>query len=210
MGIIKGATEEQIAYVVAHLNDRPRRAVAKAAGITVRVLYHIVHKYGGDVSKRNKFNLAAREIVIAEYPNMSSREISVKYGLCRTTILRWANRLNLQHTPETLQRLKHKTAEAQKKAFTKEVYDKIHATRARIYKMERLRVMSGLPQKTKLHVSITPKRTLIAIRRLCDKYNYFTDESTGGVYTLYYDEETRRTPKEDFYSKRHGLTFRQA
>lgn len=40
-------TPQQRAYILAHLNDRPRTAVARAAGVSTATLYRIVRQAGG-------------------------------------------------------------------------------------------------------------------------------------------------------------------
>ena len=53
-----------------------------------------------------------------------------------------------------------------------------------------------MPRKTKLNISLVPPHVRRAISNLVYKYNYFRDISVGGQYTMYYDEDTRRTPAE--------------
>ena len=40
-------TQAQVDYVLAHINDRPRRKVAEAAGICMSTMYRIVREHGG-------------------------------------------------------------------------------------------------------------------------------------------------------------------
>ena len=42
-------TPQQRAYILAHLNDRPRTAVARAAGVSTATLYRIVRQAGGEL-----------------------------------------------------------------------------------------------------------------------------------------------------------------
>ena len=75
--------------------------------------------------------------------------------------------------------------------------------------MERFRVMSGLPQKTKMRIATRPTKAYKAIWYLVNMRNYFRDIEVGGRFTLYYDEQTKRSGKEDYYTKSCGLTFEQ-
>ena len=38
-------TEEQKSYIVEHINDRPRTAVAKTAGVSMTMLYWVVRMF---------------------------------------------------------------------------------------------------------------------------------------------------------------------
>lgn len=48
-----------------------------------------------------------------------------------------------------------------------------------------------------------------AIWYLVNMRNYFRDIEVGGRFTLYYDKQTKRSGKEDYYTKSCGLTFEQ-
>lgn len=212
MGIRKRKiTSEQMAYAIAHLNDRPRTSVAKAAGISLNTLYKIVREKGGEMDySSNSPNIKARDITIAEYPHLSTQEIANKYGLTKSLVIRWAKKLGLHHTPETTIRLKLKCKDARLLAHNDASYRKGCASRKRIRRIEEFRVKSGMPQKTKFRISVMPKRVYKAIWHLTRKRNYFTDEEVGGKYTIYYDNETHRTSCEHYYTDKYGLTFRQA
>lgn len=63
----------------------------------------------------------------------------------------------------------------------------------RTRKMDEFRILSGEAQKTNFKFRKRPLRIMRAISQLIHKYNYFRDEKVGGLYTLFYDDETKRT-----------------
>lgn len=91
-----------------------------------------------------------------------------------------------------------------------EVKRKMLETRRRTITMERFRVMSGLPQKTRMRIATQPVKVYKAIWYLENMRNYFRDIEVGGKFTLYYDDETKRSGKECYYAQQLGLTFKKA
>ncbi|WP_370790467.1 hypothetical protein [Leyella stercorea] len=83
-------------------------------------------------------------------------------------------------------------------------------TKKRTWMMERFRVMSGLPQRTKMRIATRPIKVHKAIWYLENMRNYFRDIEVGGKFTLYYDDETKRSGKECYYAQQLGLTFKKA
>lgn len=72
-------------------------------------------------------------------------------------------------------------------------------------RMDELRVLSGLPQKTRFRFSTLPAKTVKTIWRMVNKHNYFQME--GKRLVLYYDNSTRRTNTEKYLTKKYGLRF---
>lgn len=152
-----------------------------------------------------------KDTVIREYPHSSAGEIAARHGVRHSSVEYWARKLNLQHTDETKARITEKIY-GRIAHITKtdpEVKRKSIETKKRTWMMERFRVMSGLPQKTKLRVATRPVKVYKAIWYLVNMRNYFRDIEVGGRFTLYYDNETKRSGKEDYYTKSCGLTFEQ-
>lgn len=152
-----------------------------------------------------------KEITIREYPYSSAGEIAARHGVCSGSVWYWVKKLNLQQTDETKARIlkkKHRCI-ANIIKTNPEVKRKSMETKKRTWKMERFRVMSGMPQKTKLRIAMRPTKAYRAIWYLVNMRNYFRDIEVGGRFTLYYDEQTKRSGKEDYYTKSCGLTFEQ-
>lgn len=77
-------TKEQRKYIVAHINDRPRTAVARAAGVSLSAVYRIVHEQGGimqyERTRRNPYHV---ELVKKYYPTMTGSEMQTKFGISK-------------------------------------------------------------------------------------------------------------------------------
>ena len=138
---------------------------------------------------------------------MSASEIAQELGIGKTSVYRWAKNLGLQHTPETIIRLRKKSA-CNKESYKKRHLDfkAIHEKRSRTRRMEELRVMSGLPQRTKFKIRMIPVKVYNVMWTLRKKYNYFFKTDSA---TLYYDSQTNRNPNEQYYIDRYGIKFEQ-
>lgn len=203
--------EEEKNMILLHLNDRPRSKAAQLCGVSESTFYSYVKLYGGEIAEYlNKKNPLYEEIVRANYPTMSASEIADKFPISKGRVIAVAKRLGLQHTPETEKRLYEKVRGKSLGARTTESFQQQVETWKKTRKMEHLRFLSGLPQQTKFHFASMPEKTTKAIWHLTTKYNYFRDEKIGGLYTLFYDEQTHRTPMEHLYTKRYGLKFKEA
>lgn len=139
-------TQWQRDYIVAHINDRPRTDVARAAGVSVYTVYRLVREHGGEL----RHELATRRpdaegIVRRCYPVMATADISAKYGISHGTVNKIAAELGVTHGPEVLRR------------------------------MDELRFLSGQPQRTRFRFKAMPVRIHKAKWHLCRKYGYMAD-----------------------------------
>ena len=175
-------TQAQVDYVLAHINDRPRRKVAEAAGICMSTMYRIVREHGGEL----RYDLSTRHEGIEDtvrryYPDMTAPEICARFGYSKTRINMWARRLGIRHSAETEERIRQENmarlAEAKKHIDYKAMGERLKRKR----RMDELRVLSGLPQRT--------------------------FQMDGEPRTLYYDGETRRVHTEARLAKKYGLYF---
>lgn len=153
-----------------------------------------------------------KDITIREYPYSSAGEIATRHGVCSGSVWYWVKKLNLQQTDETKARILKKTRGciANTIKTNPEAKRKSMETKKRTWMMERFRVMSGLPQKTKMRIATQPIKVHKAIWYLENMRNYFRDIEVGGKFTLYYDDETKRSGKECYYARHLGLTFKKA
>lgn len=203
-------TTQQVEFVIAHINDRPRTSVARKAGISMSSLYRIVREHGGIIDHALSMpSLSRRDTIAANYPYMSANELSERFGIPKSSVIRWAEKLNLRHTSATMRRLLDKRSEALAKGRTPQSCRAAAEKMRRHRKMERFRILSGQPQQTSLNVSILSKPAARAATRLCREFNYFRDKRVGGQFTLYYDAQTRRTPFESVYTQRYRFLFKE-
>ncbi len=202
----KRITQQQRAYIIAHVNDRPRTAVARAAGIGMGALYRIVRENGGelrhDLSTKRE---GIEETVRRHYPTMTAGEISARFGYSKTRVNTWAQRLGVRHSPETEARMKREQLvrldECRKRIDRKAAHEKWRRRR----RMDELRVLSGQPQRTRFRFKAMPIRIYKAKWYLCRNYDYRNDPAN--IHVLLYGTDTRRV-REAHYEKKYGLTFK--
>lgn len=144
------------------------------------------------------------------WPNHSANEISAAKGYKVSLIYKWVKIWGLQHTPDTKKRLFDRRQHNLLLSHTPEVTEKIRKARLHNDRMERFRVMSGMPKKTKYHIAVVPSKTRCAMYNLCRSRNYYrTDDKSS--YVLFYDSHTKRAGyhgyDEAYFSKRYGIEF---
>lgn len=199
-------TQWQRDYIVAHINDRPRTDVARAAGVSVHTVYRLVREHGGEL----RHELATRrpdaeDIVRRCYPVMATADISAKYGISHGTVNKIAAELGVTHGPEVLRRMGDERNA--RLAAAREATDREEAQRKRriTRRMDELRFLSGQPQRTRFRFKAMPVRIHKAKWHLCRKYGYMADGTDA--YTLRYGGGTRRV-REAYYEGKYKLTFK--
>ena len=198
-------TTEQRDYIVAHINDRPRTAVAKSAGVSITTLYRVVRMYGGemrhDLSRRNPQHV---EIVEKYYPTMTGSEIEAKFGILKGRAEKIAHELGIEHTPKTMERIRKKMEVVRREARANIDYKAAGRRHSVCYKMEYYRKWENKPQKTRLRLAETSSKVYKAKWHLVTRYGYI---ETTDAYTLMYDKDTRRRMNEKYYTEKYGLKF---
>lgn len=181
-------------YIKAHINDYPRKEVAKTAGVTAHTLYKYIAILGG-TKIDNKLNKETIRKISDMYKTMTAREISELLDIPISTILRQVSKFGLEHDEETKIRIRKERNKSLRNYWNKEKYAskgrKLHMQ----YKMDELRVLSGKPQETRLRIRKLSPKALNAKMYLRKSYNYFY--SDGEPFILCYDAETKRHPKEE-------------
>lgn len=209
---MKRITEEQEAYIKAHINDRPRVDVARKAGISVNTLYVYVRLFGGE----KRYELSTRDaewerIVRENYPFMSGHEIERKFNITRNRANKIAHSLGLKHNDETIARLKRERVESATRARNASSEAKRKAKWKARRRLDEMRVWEGKPQKTRFRFRVMSQKAYKAKWCLCNKRGYI--ESTD-PYILLYDKHTKRTVSnmrycgtEKFYEEKYKLKF---
>lgn len=144
------------------------------------------------------------------YPTMSCTEVASIVGVDASMVWRCAHRLGIKHEEATSDRLKKKAKSrlvTGKRTITEAELRKRSETQKRIRRAESYRVAIGMKQKTKYHVRTVPIKTEHAMALLRRDYNYFYD--TVDDMTMYYDSETKRNPREQYFIDKYHLRFEQ-
>lgn len=164
------------------------------------------------MQKRVYHGLTISQIVVRYYPDYSSHELAKMYGVTSTSICRYANKMGVAHTEETLLRLKRKTAVGspcmRKSPAT---IAKMKKTIKRKIRKDKERILNGKKPLYRQALSIAPRRIREVMYWLSKKRGYFCDCSVNS-FALFYDEDTvRESPSykvgEDYYKEKYGLVF---
>lgn len=209
MMLAQRITQAQVDYVLAHLNDRPRSKVAQAAGICMSTMYRIVREHGGELRHDLSTKREGIENTIRQYyPTMTAKEICDRFGYSKTRVNTWAKRLGVRHSAETEERIRQDNMARLDDARAQMDYGAAHVKWRRKRRLDELRVLSGLPQKTRFKLKSINHKAYKAKWYLEHRYGYFG--MAGEAYALFYDGETRRCIHEKHYTEKYGLRFVQA
>lgn len=201
--------QEKIDFIKEHANDRPRNKLAQRAGVSVTVLYETLHKIGCEFQQKEFIPKpdTNRDKAIAElYPYHSITEIADILGCPTSTIGHAVRRLKLSHTPKTIQRLQEKVKENLKKAQELSAREKRAKSWKKTRRMEKLRVVSCIPQQTKFKFAQMPQKAYSSKYRLIRQHGYFAFE--GEPYIIGYDKNTHRID-EEYYKNKYGFIFEE-
>lgn len=205
---MKEIPKETVDYVIAHINDRPRRKVAEQCGICISTLYRIIRENGGEMRHDLCCKREGVEDIIRElWPTMTASEISQKTGISKSVVLRWHRRLGVEHTAETKERIVRKRDETFRLAKPRIDQAKRTKTWKHTRLMDEWRVWGGQPQKTRFKIKLIPKRVYRVMWYLQSKYNYFFENDRP---VMYFDSQTQRTAKESYFAEKYGVRFEQA
>lgn len=202
-------TDEQRQYVIDHINDRPRNAVAKAAGISLVSLYRIVRENGGELRyELGQPNLQAIEAVKKYYATMTGAEIARMIGCQKGLINKVAKRLGLKHNEGVVSKALSYASKNQKR--NPETFKRSGKKLKLRRKLEEYRVWEGKPQLTRLKLKKITETAYKAKWYLVHHYGYYESDEP---YTVLYDSQTRRRPSvgsfgsEEYYTKKYHLKF---
>lgn len=199
--------QEKIDYIRSHLDERPRCAVAKKLGISISTFYYYLRLCGGEITEQHRLTEADRQRIKELYEaDYSIKQIAKITGIWHGSIDRVKTQMKLQHS----ENFKAKTdAERTKRLrkVAKEMRQQITDSRNKTVKREMRRFLGGEKQKTKLKFRRVTKKAAAAMAQLKYLYNYVYDNDIE-TYVMYYDDETKRTPRERHYVEKYGITFK--
>lgn len=208
-------SQETINYILEHEQHMTRAALAKKCGVAISTIRNILLAYGRPLKTYGQRlmppQLAADKNVLAKirelWPMYSSTEIETMTGINKRRVTRWAKIMGLTHTVETEERIREKQSAAARVAIAR--LD--HVAAGRKIKMMRAldmkRLLAGEPQKTKYKFNLHSYRINGTRYHLKHYYNYYQTEENSLVF--YYDSQTRRAKREDYFARRYGIKFEE-
>jgi len=151
------------------------------------------------------------DIVRGLWADHTCTEIAAMTGACASSVSDIALAHGWRHSPETTERI-HRARVASGRRLFEMGHEKSSERIRRMRKMERFRLLSGLPPRTRWAVKGISKRQAGVKNKLKTLYGYHY--SAGDLLTLLYDDDTRRRLTghydEDYYTRRYGLEFIKA
>lgn len=146
------------------------------------------------------------------YPTMTAKEISQLTGVPASSIWRIARCLEVSHNEVILKQLNKQRSknlkDGSKRAYTPQEKEKRSKSQKKLWGLEHTRLIYGMKQKTKHHISLVPRRVAQAMYNLRVRRKYFYSDFNS--LTLYYDSQTDRSIDEQYYENRYGLKFVEA
>ena len=126
------------------------------------------------------------------YPTMTAKEISQLTDVPISSIWRIARCLGVSHNDAILKQLNKQRSknlkDGSKRAYTPQEKEKRSKSQKKLWGLERTRLIYGMKQKTKHHISLVPRRVAQAMYNLRVRRKYFYTDSNS--LTLYYDSQT--------------------
>lgn len=141
------------------------------------------------MGRRRTLSPEGEQWLIANYHHMTNEEICSHLGIKKHLVLCYRRLHGLRKTPET----RHRS--------WMEGGKKVH----RRWILERFRVQSGQPRKTKLRIRRLSDAGYKHRSNMILHYNYFADPDD--ITVLCYDEQTDRRPRCEATARRHGITI---
>lgn len=206
---MKKIEQYKIDFIKAHKDETPRCELAQRAGVSVKFLYSVLHECGCEFKHKAFIPQPDKKrdaVIIKMYQEYSIREIADALGCHPSTIGKAVKRLKLTHSKETSERLKARSMANLRKAYDSEVIKKRVKSWCKTMRMEKFRLVSGIPQKTNFKFAELPTKAYQAKYNLINKYNYFAFECEP--YVIGYDKNTRRVD-EQYYKDKYGFTFEE-
>ena len=198
--------QEAIDFVEANYKTMAQKEMAKRLNRSVESIRWIITKHGWQ-RPIQRYSAETRDRALELYKTMTAKDTAQHVGVPVYMVCYWACERRVHHTPEAQRRIE---LENIARAHTPEARKKLSEVSKHRAKMERWRIASGLPQKTKMHFNVLPPRIYKRMSYACYHWNYFRGDDANSA-TLYYDEQTRRSDRfEERYSQKYGIKFASA
>ena len=203
--------EKERKIIDTYRKEQSLRIIVKLYHVSVQTASAVLKRHGVPIREPCHGDEEVDRKVAELYPTQTMSEIAEGLGITQSRVARIRKRLNLEHTPETVERIKGKWIKNVKVALDPEVKARRDASRNKTIRREMRRLLGGEKRQTKLQMSLVPKKTRKTISRLCCKYGYIYGQDS--TWFVYYDNETRRRINtchgdEEYYTKRHGIIFK--
>ncbi len=196
--------EKEVQWIVKHYKHTKNEDIMRRFDIGESTLHRIARKHG---LKKSRQQMRKTQAATTE----AARQTCVTYGVYERTAERMRKKMRElydrgEYVPGGFRPGESNKDRMSPKRF-REMVAKAQAKRNESIRKDRIRLNWGLPQKLKLKISITDKKTRnrkIYYRWMLHKRNYIVER--GGM-TVWYDEETDRYEPLEQRAKAQGFTI---
>ena len=171
-------SDKQLDYLVKHFKCMDNEYLCMQLGISIGTLYKFVHRFGLKKSKAHKHQMICEA-------SAAAKAVHLKYGTHPPKGYRIPRSEEFQFKPGV------KSVDRWGRKKERERIQHAVEGRRRTYINEKMRVMRGLPQQTKLKIRSQP-RQLILDRSYLKSRGYILDEEK---MVAYWTNTTRRAPR---------------
>lgn len=171
-------SDKQLDYLVKHFKCMDNEYLCMQLGISIGTLYKFVHRFGLKKSKAHKHQMICEA-------SAAAKAVHLKYGTHPPKGYRIPRSEEFQFKPGV------KSVDRWGRKKERERIQHAVEGRRRTYINEKMRVMRGLPQQTKLKIRSQPRQRILD-RSYLKKRGYILDEVN---IIAYWTPETRRATR---------------
>lgn len=200
----KSLTDKQVKWIVNHYQHTKNNDILKKFGIGESTLHRIARKHG--LKKSRQFMKKMQAEVTEE-----ARKTCEAFGLYDELAERMQKEMTeaYKHGRRSFFRKGESNKDRLGKKRFAETIRKIQESRNKTIKSERRRLVFGMEQRTKMKLHINGyddrQRKKTCHRHLFRKKGYIVER---GGDTIYYDEQTRRSPQMEANAPLYGLKIK--
>lgn len=184
--------------------------ICKAMGVCLATVYKFAKKYGlhkTDETKARIWRANSRKGMETcrkngYYDSIKGKQLSPQCYAARDEYIKKLKSGEVLSYPARMKKYHPKIYQERNR--------KISEKRKKLVKMERFRIMSGIPRETKLRITANPykkSQTQHRYAALKKGYWFYEDcsESSGERYNIYYDKDTKRSERFEANLKADGF-----
>lgn len=205
--------DEQVAWLAKYYPKTENAIVAKAMGISETTMRELAKEHGITKSKAGMKAIRKRQQRRAAKTNHKNGCYDRKRGHPCSEATMEGNRRRWEETRQGLRDNPMLSLLKKDPVKYQEAMEKKSQERRTTIHKEKLRVIYGLPRKTRLKAVVMKPFTMSQLHHRCKalKLGYLLDEDCSegqpGRYVIYYDSETKRSPRFEQNCINDGFTI---
>ena len=196
-------TVQMVKYVKRTYRKKNFTQMRKYLGLSTDAFRRLARIAGVDPKSRSE---TLRKIVEKYAPYMTFKEMADKFGYDQSNWSLLARKYGIKNSKEKAERIAENKRKALGNTKKREGYWKEFSEMMRKkWRMEYIRVRSGMPQQTNFNLRQIPRSVYNKIYYQIRHNGYIQDEYD--FKTLYYDENTKRSKIEQNMTEKYKIKF---